>query len=210
MPLTHRDEELLMALVHKLRVISLEQIADTWWHGLASGVTCARRRLRVLTERRLVSNQRIMARPLPSISKPLATWRPGKSMPPFGPLAWKLQRRWSNPAKQTTVFTATTRASRQFGGKNTARLKHRHQVTHDLGVTQVYLTIRADSPARALRWVGEDRLSHRRGEKVPDALLAASDRLPAEAIEFGGAYDATRLQQFHRDCQRKDLRYEIW
>ena len=151
-----------------------------------------------------------MARPLPPISGPLATWRPGEGAPEFGRIAWRLQSRWSEPARQTTVYTATARASRHFGGKNRPRLTHRHQATHDLGVTQVFLAIRADTPARALRWVGEDKLSRRRGVKVPDAVLSAAGSQPAEAIEFGGAYDVARLRMFHEDCRAKQIPYEIW
>jgi len=210
MPLTDRDEELLMTLVHRVRVISLSQVADTWWHSLSSRVACARRRMNVLAARRLVSKQRVMARPLPEISRPLACWKPGEAPPDFHALAWRLKSRWRKPARQTTLFTATKTASRRFGGKNSPRLKHRHQASHDLGVTQVYLTIRAHTPARARRWIGEDRLPRKRSKKLPDALILPAGVEPRSAIEFGGAYDATRMEDFHRDCQKRALPYEIW
>jgi hypothetical protein len=210
MPLTERDEDLLMTLVSRVRLLSLPQVADTWWHGLASRAACARRRLHVLAERSLVAPLHVMARPLPPLRGPLASWKPGGEKPSFGAVAWKLQRRWTAPPRQTLVFVATGRAARRFGGRKAPRLKHRHQATHDLGVSQVFLQLRAHTPARALRWTGEDRLPHRRGEKVPDALLAGSDGGQLEAIDFGGAYDAARLEAFHRECLRKELPYEIW
>jgi hypothetical protein len=210
MPLTERDEELLMTLLARVRVLSLGQIADTWWHGLASRGVCARRRMRVLAERALVTQLRVMARPLPILREPVVRWKPGEAEPNFGPVSWKLQRRWKEPPRQTLVYVATRQAGRRFGSTRSSRFKYRHQATHDLGVSQVYLALRAHTPERALRWTGEDRLSHRRGEKVPDALLLPAGEGRLEAVEFGSAYDASRLRAFHRDCQRKELPYEVW
>lgn len=210
MPLTERDEELIMTLVMKTRVLSLDQIADTWWQGLAYGQQCARRRLAILAQGKLVNRLRIMARPLPPLPGPLACWKPEEQQPQFEPVAWKLRSRWQQPARQITAVVATKVAARRFGGKNSHRLKHRHQVTHDLGVSQVYLHFRTHTPARALRWMGEDRLPKKRGQKVPDAMLESTAELPQEAIEFGGSYDATRLKTFHHYCQQRQLGYEIW
>ena len=49
-----------------------------------------------------------------------------------------------------------------------------------------------------------------RGEKVPDAFLLNREGQPINVIEFGGSYDADRLQAFHNDCLDRALAYEIW
>ena len=52
---------------------------------------------------------------------------------------------------------------------------------------------------------------HRRGEKLPDAVLAEfASSAPLRVLEFDGRYDVRRLQQFHDDCQERGLPYETW
>jgi hypothetical protein len=44
----------------------------------------------------------------------------------------------------------------------------------------------------------------------PDAVLVDSSMKAAKAIEYGGLYNAKRLDRFHRWCQQRSLPYEIW
>ncbi len=76
----------------------------------------------------------------------------------------------------------------------------------------MYLQFRRSRPQDAERWIGEDLLAPwRRGEKLPDAVLAAApDARPELVLEFGGAYDARRIEMFHEDCASQMLPYELW
>ena len=51
---------------------------------------------------------------------------------------------------------------RYFGGRRPAGVSRPFQVSHDLGVTEMFLAVRRLRPELASEWVDEDR-SHRRG-----------------------------------------------
>ena len=210
MHLTARDEEILMALLSKVRVFSLAQIAKTWWCDSRNSERTALRRLQRLSASNLLSIRSVLAKPIPRLEAPLIRWRPRDRRPRFGSIAWQLQARWDSPLASTTICFATTTAARRLGGLN-RELLNPLQVTHDLGTAEVYLKFREAEPEQARRWVGEDALRVVKGKKVPDALIERADRRGFErAIEFGGAYDRRRLQSFHQYCRREALRYEIW
>ena len=212
MPITSRDDELLKALALKVRVLSLSQIAAAWWAPTPAGRSNARRRLAVFIRAGLLLSAHFQVRPLPSLTAPVATWRPDTPPPNFGSVAWKLQSRWTSPPRRTTVYFVSGKGANQYGGRARGAIKREFQVTHDLGVAQLYLNLLRTDPDAAAQWVGEDVLRYsRRREKIPDAvLMAPNQRTPRLVIEFGGAYDVRRLRKFHRDCACRGLPYEIW
>jgi hypothetical protein len=212
MKITPRDDEILCALSLKVRMFSLPQIARTWWTPTPPGETAAKRRLCVLEEAGLLACSRVLARPLPDLPGPLFSWNPGKPAPAFGPLAWKLQRRWTKPPARIAVFIATRRGANQFGGRSRGIIKQHFQATHDLGVSEMLLHRIRTAADEATDWVGEDvlRLTRRR-EKIPDAALSRDHgRTIYRILEFGGAYDTARIQRFHLDCSQRETPYELW
>jgi len=212
MPLTPRDDDILSTLSRRVRMLTLAQIAEIWWTATVSGRSAARRRLQALRRAGLLAVRHVLARPLPSIEQPLFAWKPGEAPPDYGPLAWRLQSRWTSQPRRTSVFIATKRAANQCAGRACGVIKQHFQATHDLGVAQMYLCLRRKQPQSAEQWMGEDllRLARRR-EKVPDAALACDhENRICRVLEFGGAYDSVRLRQFHQDCARRQLPYEIW
>lgn len=223
--LVDRDQEILRTLALKVRLLSLAQLAAAWWSDSSSATTSARRRMNQLTRLGLITALKVLARPVPHITAPLVRWRPAEPAPDFGALAWTLQSRWTEQPRDTTVYVATAKAAHYFGGYAQGVLKHAYQATHDLGVAAVYLHFRAEAPASAAEWVGEDvirrtrrapspaspgRGRRRPTDKLPDAVLGQSPTRPRLVIEFGGAYPATRVKHFHDDCQSRGLPYEIW
>ena len=204
-----RDHELLLGLVQKVRLFALRQIADHWWDD---EIANARRRLKTLAAAALVQRMTVAARTLPPIDAPLAVWQPGQAPPDFGRLSYQLQSRWRRRAvRPITAYVATNHAAQLFGGKCRGELKHPLQATHDLGVAAIWLNLRAQAPEWADAWRGEDLLAHtRRGEKLPDGFIVNETGDPTWVIEFGGAYDAPRVQEFHEDCSGRDLSYQIW
>lgn len=211
MILVDRDQEILRTLALKVRLLSLAQLAAAWWPDSPAAISTTRRRMNQLTGLGLVAALKVLARPVPEVTAPVACWRPSEPPPHFGALAWTLQSRWTEQPRQTTVYVATRKAAHFFGGYAHGTLKHDYQATHDLGVAAVYLHFRAEAPSSAAEWVGEDvlrRLSRR--HKLPDAVLGQSPTRPRLIIEFGGAYHAARVRHFHDDCQSRGLPYEIW
>ncbi len=207
--LTQRDRALLQALVQKVRLFSQRQIADHWWNGELAN---CRRRLGRLADRGLVQRISVLARPIPVLESPLTSWRPGDSAPNFGQVAYRCQERWRHrPARPCTACLATEVASQAFGGAARGELKNPTQATHDLGVAAVWMRMQHVAPQWAAAWRGEDLLAHtRRGEKLPDAFIVTETEQVAWVVEFGGGYDAQRVEAFHEDCAERELPYQLW
>lgn len=212
MPLTARDSQILKTLSLKVRMLSLEQIASAWWSPARGAEALARRRMGMLAEAGLVSRLYAQVRPLPQKTSPVISWRPGAPPPDFSAAAWKLQARWTAPPRRTSIYIATRTAANQFGGRLRGKVRYDLQATHDLGVAQIYLHILRTDPSSAERWVGEDILRFSRPrQKLPDAAIAREkDKRIITAIEFGGAYDAGRLQDFHQAMAARNMPYQVW
>lgn len=209
--ITGRDHELLQALTQKVRLLSLRQIAEHWFGG---DVANARRRLRQLVAAGLLHRINIAVRPTPPLPGPVVVWQFGKPTPDFGRAAWQIETRWHHrPVRLCATFIATAKTSNAFGGKSRGELKHPLQATHDLGVAAVWLRLQAEQPEVAAAWRSEDLLAHTRrahGDKVPDAFIVDSSGEVVAVIEFGGGYDADRIRDFHADCSRRRLPYQLW
>ena len=210
--LTSRDEQVLQSLCARVRLMTLDQIAEHWWMDNKQPNDDARRRLSSLVDAGLLNSSTALAAPLPPMTEPVLSWLPGDEEPDCGAVAWKLQSRWTNGPRVVTVYLATTKATRIFGGKARGYLKQEYQATHDLGVSQMYLDLHRRSPELAAAWIGEDILApYRRRQKLPDAVVATSpEAQPTVVLEFGGAYDKPRVQSFHEDCRDRGHAYELW
>ena len=207
--ITDRDRAILQALVLKVRLFSQRQIAKAWFSG---EIANARRRLKALAAAGLLHRMTVHARTLPPIEKPVASWQPGKTPPEFGKTAHRLQERWSGRAvRPVTIYVASTRAAQLCGGRSRGQLKYKTQATHDLGVSAVWLRLQGHAPQWADGWRSEDLLaSTRRGEKLPDGFIVNGNEEPVWVIEFGGSYDANRVEEFHEDCASRGLPYQVW
>ena len=207
--MTDRDREILRALAVFVRLLSQRQIAEFWFSDDKAN---ARRRLAQLAAENLVTQLAVRARPLPPIEEPIVKWQPGDPNPDFAGVAYRLRSRWLHrPVKTHQAYIATEQASRMLGGRGQGELKNGFQATHDLGVAQVWLQLAESSPAWANAWRGEDVMAHtRRGQKLPDGFIVNKQGEVVCVIEFGGAYDQRRVQEFHDDCRDRSLPYRMW
>ena len=207
--LTERDTEVLEALLTKVRLISLRQLAENWFQGELAN---ARRRARILASTGWLRPIQVGARPLPPLEKPVYSWRPGVEEPDCGQISSRLISRWRGRAVRTmTAYLATPEAAKLLGGKGREELPHPTQATHDLGVTEVWLGFRRHLPELAKAWRGEDVMSASLEEgKLPDAFLVGPEDDIRAAIEFGGAYRPERVQAFHEHCVDHQLPYSLY
>lgn len=209
--LTGREKEIVSALTSKIRMLSFEVILGEWWPCSESAKTNARRRLSELVDARLLVRERAFARPLLPLAEPAFRWKPGQEAPSFGELSWAIQKRWTEPSREATVYLATRRAASIFGGKAEGRIKNLSQVTHDVHLGALYLKFRREAPTLAAGWVGEEVFAPaREHQKLPDAMLYDGQGRARMVIEFGGAYPTERLRAFHEDCAARGLPYELW
>jgi hypothetical protein len=209
--LSERDRSILVALTRKIRLLTLSQVARTWWQETESGLLSARRVLDALEEEGLVKSVRVLAHPELPLDGPIVRWQPGDGRPAIGSVAYRLQTRWTKQIEELHVWCADAKARKQFGGQGNARLKQPLQATHDLHVSTVYVRRLAQAPDEAAAWVSEETLARtRRGRKLPDAALVDASGRVTLVIEFGGAYRAERVALVHEDCERRGIPYELW
>ena len=209
---TGRERDLVAGMASKIRMLAFEQIVTAWWPpGSRSAPTNARRRLSELVRVGLLARERVLARPLLTLAEPAFRWKPGEDAPLFGELSWTLQKRWTEPAREVTVYLATRRAAAIFGGRADGKIKNPSQVTHDIHLGALYLKFVREAPALAAGWIGEDILAPtREHQKLPDAILHDGEGRPRLVIEFGGSYPTERVRDFHEDCAARGLPYELW
>jgi len=204
---TDRDLTVLRALSLHVRLFSQRQLADSLFGG---DIANARRRLRQLTELRLLKRKITLARPLPELCGPVVHWHPDYAVPDAAHVAFLLQNRWRFQAMcSTVVYLPTCSMINHFGGRHKTSLSS--QVSHDLGVAAVWLWYWANQRADVDAWRGEDWLTDNEpGQSVPDAVLVDRHEQPTMLIEFGGDYSADRIASFHDDAAFRGLPYQIW
>lgn len=214
--LTPRDRAILETLTFKVEVISVPQLAQSWWAESASGEDHARQRLDALETAGFVCGYSVHARALLPLSEPVFTWTPGDADPNPYAIAERLQRRWDDegPPQLTRVYVATQQTANRFGQSASfaGELKQPGQVTHDLHMTAIYLRMMRSYPDLAKGWVGEAsrKADLEMFEKLPDAILVDGQGQARLAIEFGGKYDHRRVAAFHEHCADRKLAYELW
>lgn len=210
MALTGRRLEILETLTTKVDMLSFGQLLSAWWPPSRAAARNARRSLCGLVESGLLIRTTVFARPVLELDGPLERWEVGDPEPDFPSLSARLQARWRERPRQTTVFLATPRAANWLGGRALGRVKRRHQAGHDLNVAAVYLRHVRQAPELAAAWVGEGLFSEKTEQAVPDALLVGADGRPFRAVEFAAAYPPERLRSFHESCLAAELPYDIW
>lgn len=204
---TPLQKKVLDLLTRRVRVIEESQLVRAWQLGSLS----LRRALKALEARHLISLGKAATR-LPIAARTIAMWEPGDLPPDFVRMAWMLERRYyESPVKPRWIAWARKRAARLTGGIG-GSIRQPLQLSHDLGVASMFLNRVAST---SQNWVSEDlfRREFRRTsflQKVPDAVLVNEDAKIVLAIEYGGKYSSERLSQFHADCQRARIPYEIW
>ena len=206
------EREILETLSVRVRIMTLQQVARTWWSHTQDPRANAARGVRRLADAGLVETLRVLARPELPLTEPLATWRPGQPAPDLSRIAHIGRTRFKHPIVTTTVVRASRQTAMRFTGFAT-RPPRKQETTHEIHVAAVYLLLRAHKPALAAKWRGEwlRRPGERRGRhpgKTPDALIVTEGK--PTAVEFVGHYTPDKLMGFHKLCEDKKYRYELW
>ena len=194
-------------------MLSIAQVARTWWPDVETAHSLATRRLWQLHGAGKLHLFSILAHPEIPLRHPLATWKPRETEPNFGRLAHQLRTRWTENVTTQRAVVATAESGREFGGWG-GRLPRATEQTHDLHLAAVYLAKRREDPQAASHWESEElvRLKLKlkgklSGDRLPDAIVSRPKRV---AIEFAGRYAPAKLRAFHHYCSGKGLRYELW
>ncbi len=198
-------------LARRVRLLSIQQVANTWWSTTRYPTSLAAARLAELARGGHLVFEQFRARPGLPVREPLATWQPGLPMPNLASIAYRAGARWKEQAARLKHCAVATRETgNRFGGRG-GRFPRGTEVTHDIHLSSVYLRMRSDLPSRAATWCHEDLAETGRargGEKVPDAIVR--DGLHHTAIEWVGSYPKKKLEEFHAYCEEHRLAYELW
>jgi len=205
--LTDRDQAILETLLHKVRCLTVEQVARTWWSGTRHPKQNARRRLQKLEEAQLVQRFTIVSHPEIELDSPLLRWTPDDPDPELGALSYQVQNRWRDEYRPVQAVIATDKASRLFGGCG-GRHPRSSEETHDVHLASVYLFYLISHPELAATWLHEDIEETKPGQKIPDAIMGSDDS--RTAVEFAGKYSKEKLLEFHEYCRIQSLPYEVW
>jgi hypothetical protein len=204
-----RNEALLRVLTHKVRFLTLSQIARTWWSGSGAPEASARQHLRRLAKTGYVERKELLLHPEITLLHPVFSWQPGEASPDCEVISYQCQERWSQPPRVVSVWIATRKAADLFGGFGGRILRLDH-ATHDLHVGTIYCHFARHDQERADAWLPEEEIAAEAGERTPDALLYDRAGNCFLAVEFGGACKAPRVEKLHAFGERYRLAYELW
>ena len=209
--LSDRDRQLLETLTLRVRVLSIEQAARTWWPKAVDPLKQTNKRMGHLERAGLVQIFTVMARPDLPMKDPLVVWQPGQRVPDLKRIAGVVAKRARREAVAIPVVMATESTGLTFGGRGGRRPRTSEQ-THDLQLAAVYLAMRRDMPTRTRSWTHEDILvleGHPSGQKLPDAVV--TDGRSKTVIECcGESYGVAELEATHTYCDRHGYGYELW
>lgn len=206
--LTRRDLEILDGVTLRIRVLTLHQIARTWWATSTRPIENARDRLKILQGENLVQIERAPAHPELALYAPVIHWNPGGPPPDLGAASYQLQNRWKEHPIPTVCVSATGKAAKRFGGHG-GRFPRPVERTHDIHLARVYLLYRRLGATSG--WTFEEELranQRRRSERLPDVIIQ-NGRFQ-KVVEFGGSYPKAKLEAFHDYCAKQNLPYEVW
>lgn len=209
--LTSRDREILEVITQRVKLLTIPQVARTWWRDSVHAISGARRRLAALERQGMVQSFTVFAHPELPLLEPAFIWTPNEKAPNFDELSYQLCSRWTAPFQPVTAVIASRAAANYFGGHG-ARFPKQVEENHDVHLAAVFLSIRATRPGWAEHWISEQRIRSSRpdapGEKLPDAMVRMGGM--ERVIDFGGSYSAPKLRGFHHWASDKKLSYELW
>jgi hypothetical protein len=217
--LADRESQIMGMLVHCVPLMSLSQLANTFYSGDRSNAV---RSLRLLTDSRLLLSFDVIARtPPPASRSPIASWAPGITPPSAFRIAYRLNQRWlCQGSRKRLVFLAGPTVTALLGIAVPGKPRRALQASHELGLAEQFLHFYRERDSRWEYWIGEQSYAQLNNSSVaglladgtqrPDALVLRESGQVDHALEYGGLYNAKRIERFHRWCQRRSLAYEIW
>ena len=213
--LTERDEEMIVALTHCVRVLSMDDLVHTFFGRGRAVEAFGEARVRELAGAELLVIESLLARPTLDVATPVIDWVPGtKGEPAFGKASYWLKGRWKEVPRPTEIVSATKEASRMTGGANRGYRPRVSEVTHDVHVGRIYCDCRKRVEREGLEWVGEQQLRRERAGRffrgrIPDAVIREAGEIePQTVIDFGGSYTAAKLKDLHEAFSR--YRYQVY
>lgn len=213
-PTRSATDVLVELLTTKARLLSVEQVIDLCFLHTKNPRVIARKHLHRMEQKGLVHLIPVMTLKDIRLERPLLDWHPGDGLPDFGHLGWLADKRLSKPLVSTLVVQATKVAQAQTLGPIGSRPPRSQEITHDLMVSSVFLTLLKESQVLAASWKPEDALLKElvaeQGDftaaTIPDAVVNPGNE--DVAIEIIGRYSPQKLSSIHEALGHS--RYQLW
>lgn len=212
--LSKNDLRLLNTLSIRVRVLTLAQISNAFF---GEDDCYARRRIDRLAKHGLIVPRFLVSRVSPQLEAPLVRWLPSQVAPDFESLSSRLVSRWGRlNSKSVLCYVLGVQAAKLIGGSRRNGIKHSHQASHDIALSEVFVHYVRELPDLAERWIGEDSLELLKinraasGNAIPDAMILDQNNLPQYAVELGGIYTPSRLANLHESFSKRSIGYELW
>jgi hypothetical protein len=190
--------DIVHTLTHHCPVLTAEQIGRYWHPHTVAPEKIALQLLRRQARKGLLKLDHSMIHPPLKIHEPLIDWRPGISIEPqWESVAWKVQSRWNQNPVRAVIVSATKEARTLTGGPLCGRPTRPLELSHDVTLAEIFLSLRQRDAKAASHWLPDDVLTgYGEGDKKPDAVIGHGDA--GIVIELGGkAYSAKRLNAIH-------------
>jgi hypothetical protein len=204
------EVRVLECLANKIRAVTAEQVARLL---LQPGLAASRvvRFLAPLVEKDLLSRFDLAIKLPPRLAGPSWIHVPGDPFPDFDEQARWAQRRGEVEPTLTTIYVATPKGRNLFGGDMRGQVEA-CQLSHELGVTEMFLAVCGASPTLEEAWRPEDLLPPNGFQEVDyDAELHSSNGDPIVALEYCGAsYDADRFERLVLGTYLRRLVLELY
>ena len=195
-------DEVLLALTHQVRFLTAQQIARAWTGGDAERALAL---IDALVDRQLAKVESRLVHPEFEDLAPQLTWRPGKPVPDFRPVAYRLRSRWKAPKEEMPLVFATDDACGRYGGTNVP--PRSSEVSHDLHMGSLFVEwlggtlFDGKGLWRSGDWLRSHRLTGEFREHVPDAALLDGCGNITHLVEGGGSYSVVKLACIHQAYQ---------
>jgi hypothetical protein len=200
-------ETLRVALDAHVRIMSLEQLASAAFLDARDPRRAARQLVHREVARGAWQLATGMARPLPILIEAIYT-SVGGVIPEPGRLSYRARARWTLPYRATSyVMSAESRQhDRQV---SSIRRPRASELTHDLGVTAIYLELAVRDPKRAAGWLHEDQLPDISSSVRPDAVILEMTG-DTTYLDFLGAYSTSKVSGMLTRYVKSGMQFEFW
>ncbi len=195
----------LRPLRSKVRAFEFEQIAS-YYHFAMNPTKAVRAAFSRQIAKKTIVVTNVMSLPPLSLSEPLFAWSPGEPEPDqalFGSIAWKTRNRIKESVKELTLVQALP----------IDRVIRRDEVTHDLMVAGLYLSLEQSKKEIAASWISEATLKAANIDSLqgilPDALVTGL-RGPLALDVVGTAYNKTKLIEMHAAYREAAFPYALY
>ncbi|MBD3334267.1 MAG: hypothetical protein GF355_02020 [Candidatus Eisenbacteria bacterium] len=220
--LTDRDTDILEVLLECVPLLSIDQIARTWWKRRRRAQEAAHGRLRLLEREAFVDLCVVVASPPELLPEdPHVVWRPGDPCPDHWSLRQYAREYPGGPLVEIPCVVLSEGGARLLSPapEIRPRVQTWDDGSYSLRLAELYLRLQARSPSVASTWRHRERTRRSNELSVPVARVRSRGRFQTLDVfspnldtpdPDPGLDEGTRLEWLHSHCLRFGIPYAWW